>query len=169
MEIARLEPLALVRELRLGQQPTDDVDGFLGSGQGLLDLEAVAAVHEADAAGPQPEGTEAASGQVVDAASAHRQQGRRARVEAHDGGGEVDPGGLSGQDRQQRECVLAGLLGRAEGGVAEALALLDPGDQLLPLEVAGMAHEAHRPVLSHTCPSVTVRIAKVVQGCTIPL
>src|SRR5439155_25360812 len=108
----------------------------------LLDHYAVAPLHEADAARAQAERTEEAAGQVVDAARAHGEQRRSARVEVDDRGAEADGLRLPRQHSEHGEGVLPRLLGGAEGRVAELLRALHPGDQLLPGEVPRVAGEA---------------------------
>src|SRR5690242_3410821 len=142
MKVVRLEPLSVIRELLLRQQAANDRHRLARTCQRLVGDDAVSAMHEADATRAQSEGAKAAARQVMDRARAHGQQSRRARVEVHDRRAKADRLRLSGEDRQDRECVLAGLLRGAESRVAELLPVSNPLDELFPRQVPGVAGEA---------------------------
>ena len=126
MEVVRLEPLPVIRELLLRQEAPHDGYGLLRPRQRLLNVYAVTPLHEPDSTGAQAERSEPAAGQVVNAARTHRKERWRPRVEVDDRRAQADRARLPSEDGQHGKSVLARLFRRAERCVAEPLPLLDP-------------------------------------------
>src|SRR6266849_687437 len=109
MEVMRLEPLPVIRELLLRQQPANDSHRLFGTRQRLLDHDSVAALHETDSAGAKAKGAETTLREVVNTARAHGEECRRTRIAVDDRRAEADGLGLSRHDGENSESVFASL------------------------------------------------------------
>ena len=103
---AQFEQLSLVVEGIAREQQVDDLDGFFQSCQRRIEFHAVEMFDHLRAAGAQAD-SRSAIGELIERPKMLRQSRRRARINIHDRGGQLNPAGVFRQGREQRERIVS--------------------------------------------------------------